>query len=76
MSRVAVDVQGMACSDAVLQLHKAIMQLKGGSTVVVRASDEAVLDDLQRYARRGGHGWGPTRRLESGTLEVEVTRAG
>lgn len=69
-----LDVRGLACSDAVVRLHKALAPLGEGSLVRVVASDPDVVADLKRYATRSGHAWGGVREGEGGRLEVEVRR--
>lgn len=64
----------MACSDAVVRLHRTIMPLPPGAAVRVRADDPDVLRDLRRYAQRSGHGWGDERAVPGGATEVEVRR--
>lgn len=70
-----VDVRGMACSDAVVRLHRTIMPLPRGTPVVVQTDDPEVLADLRRYANRSGHAWGPEGE-GGGVITVEVRRGG
>lgn len=76
MSPGPLDVRGMACSDAVVLLHRTIMPLAEGSKVTVRTDDPEVLRDLRRYAQRSGHRWGKERPAGEGVTEVEVVRGG
>lgn len=69
-----VDVRGMACSDAVVRLHRTLMPLPEGAAVVVRAEAPEVIGDLRRYARRAGHRWGEEAARPGGVTEVEVMR--
>jgi TusA-related sulfurtransferase len=68
-----IDLRGMTCSDAVVRLHKTITPLAEGSLVRVLADDEAVLADLERYAKRAGHAWRRARG-RNGDEEAEVRR--
>lgn len=70
----ALDVRGMACSDAVVRLHRTIMPLASGTPLLVLADDPEVIRDLRRYAQRSGHAWGAEREGAGGTFEVEVRR--
>ena len=74
MERVAIDVSGLTCSDAVVQLHKTITPLSAGALVHITADDWAVLIDLKKYAKRGGHEWVAERKGTGGSYEVEVKR--
>jgi TusA-related sulfurtransferase len=70
-----VDVRGLACSDAVVRLHRRLMPMAPHSAVRVRADDEEVMRDLKRYAQRAGHGWGKPVQAAGGATEVEVRRS-
>ena len=69
-----IDVSGLTCSDAVVQLHKTITPLKAGAVVHITADDWAVLVDLKKYAERGGHAWLAQRKGAAGSYEAEVRR--
>ncbi len=71
-----LDLRGMACSDAVVRLHRSIMPLPAGSALTVRADDPEVMRDLRRYAERSGHAWGPESAAPGGATDVEVRRGG
>jgi len=68
-----VNVRGMVCSDAVVLVHKTIGRMAPGAVLGVVADDQAVVDDLERYAARGGHEWLGTRR-EGRAIHAEVRR--
>ncbi len=69
-----VDVRGLACSDAVVRVHRALVPLPEGSRVRVVTDDEALFFDLKRYAARSGHTVGATQALAEGAFEVEVRK--
>jgi len=71
---VRIDVRGMACSDAVVKLHKTIVPLPAGTSVFVVADDEGVVADLRKYAARGGHHWSHEQRRARPVIEAEVRR--
>jgi TusA-related sulfurtransferase len=69
-----IDVRGMACSDAVVKLHKTLMPMGAGGAVVVVADNEDVVIDLRKYAARAGHRWVREQARGHGVVEAEVQR--
>jgi tRNA 2-thiouridine synthesizing protein A len=75
MSKTVLNVTGLSCPLPVLHTQKVMKGLSAGALVEIRATDPAVVRDIDAYCRSSGSDL-ISQREEDGLFTIEIRKGG